>query len=118
MKISFNWLKQYIALDISPEKTAELLTDCGLEVEMVEKHELGLGESHAGIMVLDAKAKVGTPAKEYFKVESDYVLEIGLTPNRGDAASHMGIAKDLYAVLNWKFAEDKYTLNVPPVEAF
>ena len=210
MKISFNWLKQYIGLDISPEKTAELLTDCGLEVESVEKHEtvkgglegcvigevktkekhpdadrlslttvdigtgtllnivcgasnvaagqkvvvamvgttiypskgepitlkkakirgavsegmicaedeLGLGTSHDGIMVLDAKAKVGTPAKEYFKVESDSVLEIGLTPNRSDASSHIGVAKDLFAVLNWKLAENKYELNVPSVDGF
>ncbi|TAL57914.1 MAG: phenylalanine--tRNA ligase subunit beta [Bacteroidetes bacterium] len=210
MKISFNWLKQYIALDISAEKTAELLTDCGLEVESVEKHEsvkgglagcvigevktkekhpdadrlsvttvdigtgtllhivcgaanvaagqkvvvatvgstiypvkgepitlkkvkirgatsegmicaedeVGLGESHSGIMVLDAKAKIGTPAKDYFKIEEDHLLEIGLTPNRGDAASHIGVAKDLYAVLNWKLAENKYELNVPSVENF
>lgn len=210
MKISFNWLKQYIDLDISAEKTAELLTDCGLEVESVEKHEtvkgglegcivgevktkekhpdadrlsvttvdigtgtllnivcgaanvaagqkvvvatvgstiypfkgepitlkkakirgavsegmicaedeLGLGTSHDGIMVLDPKVKVGTPAKEYFKVESDYVLEIGLTPNRSDAASHIGVAKDLFAVLNWKLADDKYELHVPSVDDF
>ena len=218
MKISYNWLKQYIALDastslspsISAEKTGELLTDCGLEVESVEKHEtvkgglegcvigevktkekhpdadrlnlttvdigtgtllnivcgaanvavgqkvvvatvgstiypvkgepitlkkakirgatsegmicaedeVGLGESHAGIMVLDAKAKVGTPAKEYFKIESDEVLEIGLTPNCGDAASHIGVAKDLYALLNWKLAENKYELHVPSTDDF
>ncbi|MBI4931365.1 MAG: phenylalanine--tRNA ligase subunit beta [Bacteroidetes bacterium] len=217
MKISFNWLNQYIALDISPEKTAELLTDCGLEVESVEKHEtikgglegcvigevktkekhpdadrlslttvdigtgtllnivcgaqnvaigqkvvvatvgatiypgkgepitlkkakirgavsegmicaedeLGLGTSHEGILVLDSKAKTGTPAKEYFsqrdgypKVESDSVLEIGLTPNRSDASSHIGVAKDLFAVLNWKLAENKYELNVPSVDDF
>jgi phenylalanyl-tRNA synthetase beta chain len=210
MKISYNWLKQYIALDISPEKTAELLTDCGLEVESVEKHEtvkgglegciigevktkekhpdadrlsvttvdigtgtllnivcgaanvaegqkvvvatvgstiypvkgepitlkkakirgaasegmicaedeVGLGESHEGIMVLDSSAKIGTPAKEYFKIEEDYLIEIGLTPNRGDAASHIGVAKDLYAVLNWKLSENKYELQVPSVEDF
>ncbi|MEK6615735.1 MAG: phenylalanine--tRNA ligase subunit beta [Bacteroidota bacterium] len=218
MKISYNWLKQYISLapdasigaGISPEKTAELLTDCGLEVESIEKHEtvkgglegcvigevktkdkhpdadrlslttvdigrgtllhivcgaqnvasgqkvvvatvgatiypskgepitlkkakirgavsegmicaedeLGMGTSHEGILVLDAKAKIGMPAKEYFKVESDYILEIGLTPNRADAASHIGIAKDLFAVLNWKLAENKYELNVPSVDDF
>ncbi|HEY4799637.1 MAG TPA: phenylalanine--tRNA ligase subunit beta, partial [Bacteroidia bacterium] len=197
MKISFNWLKQYINLDVSPEKTAELLTDCGLEVESAEKYEtlkgglegciigevktkekhpdadrlsvttvdigtgtlltivcgapnvaagqkvvvatvgstiyptkgepitlkkakirgavsegmicaedeLGMGESHAGILVLDAGAKVGTQAKEYFNIETDHILEIGLTPNRADAASHIGVAKDLFAVLNWKLAE-------------
>jgi len=221
MKISYNWLKQYIALDISAEKTGELLTDCGLEVESVEKHEtvkgglegcvvgevktkekhpdadrlsvttvdigtgtllnivcgaanvaagqkvvvatvgttiypvkgesitlkkakirgaasegmicaedeVGLGESHDGIMVLDPSAKIGTPAKEYFSAisgsasggkiyEEDHLIEIGLTPNRGDAASHIGVAKDLYAVLNWKLAENKYALNIPSVEEF
>jgi phenylalanyl-tRNA synthetase beta chain len=210
MKISFNWLKQYINLDISPEKTAEFLTDCGLEVESVEKHEtvkgglagcvigevktkekhpdadrlsittvdigtgallpivcgaqnvaagqkvvvatvgstiypvkgepvtlkkakirgaisegmicaedeIGLGNSHEGIMVLDTSAKTGMQAKDYFKVEEDHVLEIGLTPNRGDAASHIGVAKDLFAVLNWNLPENKYALNVPSVDDF
>lgn len=207
MKISYNWLKQYINLDISPEKTAELLTDCGIEVESVEKHEtvkgglegcvigevktkekhpdadrlsittvdigtgnllsivcgadnvaagqkvvvatvgstiypskgepitlkkakirgavsegmicaedeLGLGESHAGILVLDTKAKVGTSAKEYFNIETDYVFEIGLTPNRADAASHIGVAKDLYAALNWNLPENKFELKIPSI---
>jgi len=61
--------------------------------------EIGLGNSHEGIMVLDPATVVGTPAKEYFKVEEDTVFEIGLTPNRADAASHLGVARDLYAVL-------------------
>lgn len=61
--------------------------------------EIGLGESHAGIMVLDADAKVGTPAAEFFHVTSDTVFEIGLTPNRADAASHFGVARDLAAVV-------------------
>lgn len=62
--------------------------------------ELGLGTSHAGIMVLDSNAVIGMPAKEYFKLEDDYLLEIGLTPNRIDAASHYGVARDLAAYLN------------------
>ena len=210
MKISYNWLKQYISLDISPEKTAELLTDCGLEVESVEKYEtvkgglsgcvigevltkekhpdadrlsittvtigtgtplnivcgasnvaagqkvviatvgstiypakgepiilkkakirgatsegiicaedeIGMGESHAGIMVLDPSAKIGMSAKDYFKIEEDYILEIGLTPNRADAASHTGVAKDLYTVLNWNLPENKYELRLPSVNDF
>ncbi|MBI4946371.1 MAG: phenylalanine--tRNA ligase subunit beta [Bacteroidetes bacterium] len=210
MKISFNWLKQYLPLDISPEKTAELLTDCGLEVENVEKHEtikgglagcvvgevktkekhpdadrlnattvdigtgtllnivcganniaagqkvvvatvgstiytnkgepitikkakirgavsegmicsedeIGMGDSHDGIIVLDASAEIGTAAKDYFKLEEDYILEIGLTPNRGDAASHIGVAKDLFAVLNWNLLENKYELRLPAVDGF
>lgn len=61
--------------------------------------EIGLGNSHAGIMVLDPETEVGTPAASYFNLESDYVLEIGLTPNRADAMSHYGVARDLRAVM-------------------
>ncbi len=62
--------------------------------------EIGLSESHAGIMVLDAAAIVGTKAADYFKVEKDFVFEIGLTPNRGDANSHIGVARDVVAALH------------------
>ncbi|MDO7576739.1 MAG: phenylalanine--tRNA ligase subunit beta, partial [Flavobacteriaceae bacterium] len=61
--------------------------------------ELGLGESHDGIMVLDETLEPGTEAASLFEVEEDYVFEIGLTPNRADAASHYGVARDLKAVL-------------------
>ena len=212
MKISYNWLKKYIDLKISPEETAALLTACGLEVESTEKFqsvkggleglvigevkerekhpdadrlsvtkvdvgaaellnivcgapnveagqkvvvavvgatvhplmgepfqikkskirgalsegmicaedEIGLGTSHAGIMVLDATAKVGTHAKEYFGIEDDYVLEIGLTPNRSDAASHIGVARDLAAVINSQSAvhSPQSIVKMPAVESF
>ena len=62
--------------------------------------EIGLGKSHAGIMVLPETTAVGTPAADYFRVETDTLLEIGLTPNRSDAASHLGVARDLAAILN------------------
>lgn len=62
--------------------------------------ELGIGTSHAGIMILDPKAIPGTAAKEYFEVDEDTIFEIGLTPNRSDATSHIGVARDLAAVLN------------------
>ena len=62
--------------------------------------EIGIGKSHAGIMVLDTDLPNGTPASEYFEVENDSVLEIGLTPNRADAASHLGVARDLKALLD------------------
>lgn len=206
MTISYNWLKQYINIDIEPEKVSKILTSIGLEVESLEKvqtikgglegivigevltcekhpdadklskttvnigtgeplnvvcgapnvakgqkvvvatvgtklyfgeqeivikkakirgelsegmicaeDELGLGTSHAGIMVLDPSAVVGTPAKEYFKIEDDYVFEIGLTPNRIDAASHYGVARDLAAYLNL----EKTTKAIKPsVDAF
>jgi phenylalanyl-tRNA synthetase beta chain len=192
MKISVNWLKDYVETDLPVEEIGKLLTDCGLEVESIEKFEtvngglvgmvvgevktkekhpdadrlnittvdigtgtllnivcgaanveagqkvvvatigamlypttgepfeikkskirgqasegmicaedeIGLGSSHEGIMVLDAFAKVGTPANEYFKLDADYTLEIGLTPNRADATSHVGVARDLVAVMN------------------
>ena len=62
--------------------------------------ELGLGTAHEGIMVLNPNAPIGTPASDYFKLEDDYQFEIGLTPNRIDAASHFGVARDLAAYLN------------------
>ncbi|KZS41137.1 phenylalanine--tRNA ligase subunit beta [Aquimarina aggregata] len=191
MKISYNWLKQFINLDWETEKAGELLTDLGLEVEGIEtyqsvkggltgvvigqvlncdKHpnadklkitkvdlgtgdpvqivcgapnvaagqkvpvatigtklydedgkewtikkgkirgeeshgmicaedELGLGKSHDGIMVLDPNIVVGTKASEVFDIENDQVFEIGLTPNRADAMSHWGTARDLKAGL-------------------
>lgn len=64
--------------------------------------EIGLGNSHAGIMVLPEDTKTGLPASDYFKIENDSVLEIGLTPNRSDAASHLGVARDLAAIINSK----------------
>jgi phenylalanyl-tRNA synthetase beta chain len=191
MKISYNWLKQFMKTDWTSEQTAILLTDLGLEVEGVEKFqsvkgglegivvghvltcvqhpnadrlklttvdigagapiqivcgaanvaagqkvpvatigttlfdadgnsfvikkgkirdqeshgmicaedELGLGTSHDGIMVLNEDLKPGTPAAKVFNIENDEVLEIGLTPNRADAMSHMGVARDLRAGL-------------------
>jgi len=80
--------------------------------------ELGLGTSHDGIMVLDAQAKVGTPAKSYFNIEDDYVYEIGLTPNRSDATSHIGSARDLVAVFNHINQNNEAQLKLPSVEEF
>lgn len=73
--------------------------------------EIGLGESHAGIMILNTTAKNGTPAAEYFKIETDYTIEIGLTPNRVDAASHLGVARDIKA-------SQKREIRWPSVDAF
>lgn len=67
--------------------------------------ELGLGESHEGIMVLDTDLPIGTPAGQYFNLESDSIFEIGLTANRGDAASHIGTARDVSALLNRPFRQ-------------
>ena len=212
MKISYNWLSDYIKHNESPENLDQILTDTGLEVEGVEKiegapggfqglvvgevltceqhpdadrlrvttvnigeeealqivcgapnvatgqkvivatvgttlyptegesfkikrskirgvesigmicaeDEIGLGKSHDGIMILDASVKVGTPAAEYFNIQDDYLLEIGLTPNRADAMGHIGVARDIRAFLNthrqaniklqWPMIKD-FTLN-------
>lgn len=208
MKISFNWLKQFTNINWDSQKTAELLTDLGLEVEGVtpfesvkgglsgvvvghvlscEKHsnadklnvttvdvgdetplqivcgapnvtvgqkvpvatigttlytkegecwtikkgkirgeeshgmicaedELGIGESHDGIMVLPENLVPGTPCSKIFEVENDEIFEIGLTPNRADAMSHFGVARDLKAGLKQK--EVEIELITPPVTNF
>ncbi len=208
MKISYNWLKQFLKIDWEANKTAELLTDLGLEVEGIssfesvkgnlegvvvghvlscEKHpnadklklaivdiglegavqivcgapnvakgqkvpvatigttlytkageawtikkgkirgeeshgmicaedELGLGKGHDGILVLDNSLQAGTPCSEIFEIEKDEVFEIGLTPNRADAMSHFGVARDLKAGLQQK--EINLELITPSVSKF
>jgi len=203
MKISYNWLKEFIQTDKTPQEISVILTGTGLEVESLEKvqavpggleglvigyvkertqhpnadrlsitkvdvgsgtdlqivcgaanvaagqkvvvatvgttvhpssgepfainkskirgevsegmicaeDEIGLGASHEGIMVLPEDAVVGTPAKEYFNLNDDYMYEIGLTPNRADATSHLGTARDIAAFL-------KTTIVKPDVSAF
>ncbi|MCK0109236.1 phenylalanine--tRNA ligase subunit beta [Flavobacteriaceae bacterium S0825] len=208
MKISYNWLKQFINIDWDAVKTGELLTDLGLEIEGIdtyqsvkgglegvvvgevltcEQHpnadrlkvttvdvggdkplhivcgapnvaagqkvpvatigttlysaegeawtikkgkirgeeshgmicaedELGLGSSHDGIMILDKNIEVGTLAANIFDIENDQVFEIGLTPNRADAMSHFGVARDLKAGLIQQ--EVNLELITPSVSAF
>src|ERR1700744_2514906 len=203
MKISYNWLKEFINTDKTPQEISTILTGTGLEVESVEKvqaipggleglvigyvkeciqhpnadrlkvtkvdvggpedlqivcgannvaagqkvvvatvgttihpttgepfpinkskirgevsegmicaeDEIGLGTDHAGIMVLDDSAEIGKPAKHYFNIKDDYLYEIGLTPNRADAASHLGAARDIAAFL-------KIPVSKPDVSAF
>lgn len=203
MKISFNWLAQYIHISESAEEIGKVLTSTGLEVESVEafesirgglkglvigevltcaKHpnadklsvttvdvgadkpahivcgasnvaagqkvvvalpgatiyptkgdpftikvakirgeqsegmicaedEIGLGESHTGIIVLNTSKANGTLASEFYNIQSDFVLEIGLTPNRADAASHLGVARDIKAATNRQ-------LSWPSVDSF
>jgi len=205
MKISYNWLQQFLKIDLDAEKVGEILTDLGLEVEGIEKvesvkgslegitigevltcekhpnadrlkittvdlgngeplqivcgapnvaagqkvpvatvgttlydkegnsfkikkgnirgeashgmicaeDELGLGESHDGILVLDKKVKVGKPAADFFEITTDHVFEIGLTPNRSDAMSHFGVARDLKAgLLQQKINKELITPSV------
>ncbi len=78
--------------------------------------ELGIGSDHAGIMELPADAPVGMPARDYLNVKDDYLIGIGLTPNRVDAASHIGVARDLAAYLRSR-GED-VRVKMPSVEAF
>lgn len=207
MKISYNWLSNYIDLGLSPQETAEKLTSVGLEVEGLEHYstlpkgienlivghilelhqhpnadllkltkvdvgngeplsivcgapnvaagqkvivaregvtvnplskepftikkskirgefsegmlcaedEIGLGESHAGLLILDENATPGSPVATYLNGYEDWILEIGLTPNRVDAASHIGVARDLAALLSKKI---KYpdSISEPPIE--
>jgi phenylalanyl-tRNA synthetase beta chain len=87
--------------------TGEPLTMKVAKIRSVESHgmicaedEIGLGQSHAGILVLPEFVKAGTPAAEYFKPYEDWIYEIGLTPNRMDAMSHWGVARDVCAYLN------------------
>ncbi|MBD0284629.1 MAG: phenylalanine--tRNA ligase subunit beta [Flavisolibacter sp.] len=87
--------------------TGEPITMKVAKIRGVESHgmicaedEIGLGDSHAGIMVLPQDAPVGTPAPEYFKPYSDIIYEIGLTPNRADAMSHWGVTRDVCAYLS------------------
>ncbi len=207
MNISYNWLKDYLDFDLSPQATADALTSIGLETEGLnevqtikggleglvigevltcEPHpnsdhlhlttvnvgtgeplnivcgapnvaagqkvvvatvgttlytddgefkikrskirgeeslgmicseiEIGIGSSHAGIIVLPDDAPVGMPAKEYYNVKSDYVLEVDITPNRVDATSHFGVARDLAAYLQQ--AGLSYKLTKPSVDNF
>jgi phenylalanyl-tRNA synthetase beta chain len=69
--------------------------------------EIGIGHSHEGIMVLDTKLPEGTPASAYFNIHNDTIFEIGLTPNRADAASHLGVARDLRALLKESLTFEK-----------
>lgn len=209
MKISYNWLKDYVPTNLSVEKVSDLLTFCGLEVDSVElvetikgglnnflvgevitcenhpdsdhlhlttvdvgtgtplnivcgahnvakgqkvivatigakvyssddeyftikksklrgylsegmicsEKELQINDNHDGIMVIEEEVEVGTPAKEYLKIPEDYVFEIGLTPNRSDATSHIGVGRDLVALIQTQLKED-ISLNLPSVDAF
>lgn len=79
--------------------------------------EIGLGRGHAGILVLDASLEPGTPARQVFSVSEDYVYEIGLTPNRMDAMSHLGVARDVCAYLNNENNNQAYSAKAPAIPA-
>ena len=78
--------------------------------------EIGVGTDHAGIIVLPADTRVGMPAREYYNVQDDTIIEVDITPNRSDAASHYGVARDLYAY--YQAHGQHVALTKPSVEAF
>ena len=79
--------------------------------------ELGIGHSHAGIMVLNDNPAIGMPAKEYFNITTDTVFEIGLTPNRSDAASHIGVARDVAAYIKTHI-NNNISIHYPTIDRF
>ena len=79
--------------------------------------ELGLGNSHDGIMVLPEDAPIGMPAKEYFNVEEDFAIEVAITANRADATSHIGVGRDLVAAYNTQKGGN-LVLDIPSVEGY
>jgi phenylalanyl-tRNA synthetase beta chain len=104
--------------------TGDPLTMKIAKIRGVESHgmicaedEIGIGSSHAGIMVLPTDVKIGIPAAEYFNPYSDYVYEIGLTPNRMDAMSHWGVARDVCAYLS-HHDKKNYKAKLPNANSF
>ena len=89
------------------------IESCGM---ICAEDEIGIGTDHSGIIVLPDDAVVGMPAKEYYNIKSDYVLEVDITPNRADACSHYGVARDLYAYLTQRGIQT--SLHKPSVDDF
>ena len=89
------------------------IESCGM---ICAEDEIGIGTDHSGIIVLPDTAVVGTLAKDYYNIKSDYVIEVDITPNRADACSHYGVARDLYAYLVQNNKPAK--LHKPSVDAF
>ncbi|HAW52725.1 MAG TPA: phenylalanine--tRNA ligase subunit beta, partial [Flavobacteriales bacterium] len=79
--------------------------------------EIGIGESHEGIIVLNKTARVGMSVRDYYEVEDDYSIEIDLTPNRTDAISHFGVARDYLAVKNL-YSGERNNLKIPDLSSF
>ena len=89
------------------------IESCGM---ICAEDEIGIGTDHSGIIVLPDDAVVGMPAKDYYNIKSDYVLEVDITPNRADACSHYGVARDLYAYLTQRGIQT--SLHKPSVDDF
>ena len=89
------------------------IESCGM---ICAEDEIGIGTDHSGIIVLPDDAVVGMPAKDYYNIKSDFVLEVDITPNRADACSHYGVARDLYAYLTQRGIQT--SLHKPSVDDF
>ena len=89
------------------------IESCGM---ICAEDEIGIGTDYSGIIVLPDDAVVGMPAKDYYNIKSDYVLEVDITPNRADACSHYGVARDLYAYLTQRGIQT--SLHKPSVDDF
>ena len=89
------------------------IDSCGM---ICAEDEIGIGTDHSGIIILPDDVVVGTPAKDYYNIKSDFVIEVDITPNRADACSHYGVARDLYAYLVQRGIPTQ--LHLPSVDAF
>jgi phenylalanyl-tRNA synthetase beta chain len=112
-----------VGTELRPKGAAESFKIKKSKIRGVESHgmicaedELGIGESHDGIMVLAPDARPGTPAADWLDLRGDWMIEIGLTPNRIDGGSHWGVARDLAAYL--KARGEEVELALPPVDDF
>src|SRR5207249_2223878 len=102
MKFSVNWLREFVDLPKDSEDIADLLTRAGVESEgmLCSAIELGLGSDAAGLLILPPAAKVGVPIGDLFP--SDTILDVEITPNRGDLLSHFGLAREIAALTGTK----------------
>ncbi|MBW1669215.1 MAG: phenylalanine--tRNA ligase subunit beta, partial [Deltaproteobacteria bacterium] len=123
MRVSLNWLKEYVQIDVEPRALADGLTMAGLEVEAMElgmllaEDEMGLTDDHSGIMILPSVLAPGTPVASALNLK-DWALDIALTPNRPDCASVLGIAREISAVTGQRLnkPEIKIEESTPPIE--
>src|SRR5205814_2335723 len=102
MKFSVNWLREFVDLPKNAEEIAELLTRAGVESEgmLCSAIELGLGSDAAGLLILSPEAKIGAPIADLFP--GDTILDVEITPNRGDLLSHFGLAREIAALTGKK----------------
>src|SRR5207249_853375 len=103
MKFSVNWLREFVESPPSIDALAELLTMSGVEIEgmLCSAKELGVAVDAAGLLILSPEAKIGTPIRDLFP--PDTILDVEITPNRGDLLSHFGLTREIAALTNKRF---------------